>query len=246
MRQGAAPWIARALFAIIALAAYPYFSVPVKSVSSDGVGVFVGLAYLVALILQVIGLIFVWLSVAPQCSWLRAKAWVWISAYYYVGAVFAAALAGRLSVEGYLPLITIGMAIGAFTLAATADYCMTMWESRPLVRSDISTFLVGTHTLATLNFVGFLTDQIWSGGDPISESLTVDGAVALTILAIPLCAGLWARLRSAPETMSIPPASHEMVVSSVPRSTSLAQLLTGAAVVVGCVVIARSRKSRGT
>ncbi|TDL45247.1 hypothetical protein [Microbacterium oleivorans] len=156
-------------------------------------------AFLIGLIAQHATLVLLWRMLPPLDGVIGSRTPAWITGWYYLGAVFGAAVAGRFHAIRNPPIVTIGMAVGAFTLAATADYCLSTWHRRPSIRPDVAVFLGTSHVLALLVIIVLFATTVVVEMDDLSNDIVRNGLFALTFLSLPLCAGMWARIRATRE-----------------------------------------------
>lgn len=165
------------------------------------------------------------LVVAVMRPRVRTIKWVIpaLTAWYYFGAFFGAALAGAFAGSGYPWLLACGMLVGAATLATTGDLSLRALDERPTGATDIAVFLVGTHVLVLL-VIGAAVSAVFGPPGEVSNNLLYDGALALTVLAIPLCAGILIRLHLTPRNGRFTAAVEARGVdgTSLPRLASLA------------------------
>ncbi len=127
----------------------------------------------------------------------RSHVWSALTWWYLISAVLGASVAGALVRDGHPSVIGTAFVIGAFSLATTADTAITALRRGTDAAADIVVFLVSTHVLATLVLCAYIVVTMDTQPGDILQEFVQGGTVTLTILAIPVCAGIHARLRTA-------------------------------------------------
>ncbi|WP_165971290.1 hypothetical protein [Microbacterium oleivorans] len=165
----------------------------------------------------------------------RSQVWWLLRAWYVIGANFAAAVAGSLVREGEQLAFGISFAAGAFILATTAGRAISAWHYTPSARGDVASFLMSTHVLAFLVLCAFAVAGLDTPPVGISNDLVRSGTIALTTLAIPVSAGVLARLRTSPDpeeptvfqSVATPVHVRAVDVRIVLAATTLTLIATG-------------------
>lgn len=179
----------------------------------------VGWMYVAGVVLQVAaGTVLVYgVRNGPRAPTLR---WV-LPVWYYFGAWFAFGVAGGLAAREMNTIITFALAAGAWLLACTAHWALRQWDGRPESQADVAAFLASTHMLALIVLVAFAVTER-AGQDHFTQQILTGGTFALTVLAMPLCVGLWVRVHVAARlvtTQTIPaPPSNPKRRSQSPRA----------------------------
>jgi hypothetical protein len=182
---------------------FSMFDAPTSSAGIDegrlATSVLVGLSALA----QILFGLLLWLSIPRAASEpgrvkLRRRLWRCLVGWYYFVAILVAPLAGSMARAYEIPVLGGLTVFGAVTLAATAQSCMRCWDTRRSARTEIAAFLLGTHVLGALVLIGLAVQVGREDREPLAQNVAWGGLLSLTLLALPVCAGMWVRLRMAP------------------------------------------------